>query len=314
MISPAEGELALPRRQGTATSVFGAGKRESHDSKPYYGRRLNEEGLLSLDVPGLGDVPARSSVPPRPLEVWADRIYQEDARSMSAIPDASCGLAFTSPPYNAGKGFDEDLGLKDYLNLIRQVAHEVHRVLVPGGRYVVNIANLGRKPYIPLTAYFHAIHLETGFLPMGEVVWLKSRGMNGNCAWGSWRSAKSPRLRDVHEMLLVFTKDFYGRPDKGESDITAEAFMEATLSAWEILPEKARRVGHPAPFPLALAERVIRLYSYVGDVILDPFVGSGTTCLAAKMASRHYVGYEIDEAYAELSRQRLRGSAAQLTF
>jgi site-specific DNA-methyltransferase (adenine-specific) len=181
----------------------------------------------------------------------------------------------------------------------------VYRVLRPGGRYVINVANLGRKPYIPLHAHFHAIHNEIGFLPMGEIVWQKARGANGNCAWGSWKSARSPCLRDLHEYLLVFAKQAYTRPDLGESDLSPEEFMEATLSVWEITPESARRIGHPAPFPLKLAERVVRLYSYVGDVVLDPFMGSGTTCVAAAQLGRHYLGFDIVQEYCQIARKRL---------
>ena len=214
-------------------------------------------------------------------------------------------LAFTSPPYNNGKEYDQDMSLEDYLGLIRRVAREVYRVLVPGGRYVINIANLGRKPYIPLHAHFYQLHMDIGFVPMGEIIWKKAKGANGSCAWGSWRSAKSPRLRDIHEYLLVLAKEGPTRPDRGVSDMSGEEFMEATLSIWEIPPESARKVGHPAPFPVALAARVIKLMSYVDDVVLDPFAGSGTTCVAAAQLRRHYVGYEIAEEYCALARTRL---------
>src|SRR5690606_15424083 len=125
----------------------------------------------------------------------------------------------------------------------------------------------------PLHSLFWDLHMALGFLPMGEVIWQKGKGASGSCAWGSWQSAKAPRLRDLHEYLLVFAKDTFSRPDRGESDIARDEFLAATLSIWEIPPESARRVGHPAPFPVALARRVIDLYSYVGDVVLDPFVG-----------------------------------------
>jgi len=192
-----------------------------------------------------------------------------------------------------------------YLDLIGHVSKEVYRVLRPGGRYVINIANLGRKPYIPLHAFFYEIHAGIGFLPMGEVIWRKAKGASGSCAWGSWMSAKSPRLRDVHEYLLIFAKQNFSRPDRGESDIGRDEFMDATLSIWEIPPESARRVGHPAPFPIALAERVIRLYSYRGDVVLDPFMGSGTTCVAAATNERHYVGFDISPEYCALAEKRI---------
>jgi site-specific DNA-methyltransferase (adenine-specific) len=204
-----------------------------------------------------------------------------------------------------GKEFDEDLGLVEYLTLIANVATEVYRVLTPGGRYVINLANLGRKPYIPLHSYFYGVHAALGFQPAGEIIWQKGKGMNGSCAWGSWMSAKSPRLRDIHEYLLVFTKEGFSRPDKGESDVSREEFMSGTLSVWNIPPESAKKVGHPAPFPVELADRVIKLFSYTGDVILDPFCGSGTTCLAAALSGRAYVGYDILPEYCDLSRKRI---------
>lgn len=201
--------------------------------------------------------------------------------------------------------YDADWSLDEYLALIENVGREVYRTLLPGGRYVINVANLGRKPYIPLHSLFYEIHQRLGFLPMGEIIWQKGKGASGSCAWGSWRSAKSPRLRDLHEYLLVFAKGGFGRPDKGQSDIGRDEFMQSTLSIWEIRPESAKRIGHPAPFPLALAERVIKLYSYVGDVVLDPFAGSGTTCVAAKGAGRRWVGYDINEEYCYLAQGRI---------
>lgn len=296
----------------TQTYGFGTSKREGHDASGFYGRSMYGGGLPRLEVGG----PAQSRVETvqgqterrvaaAPLESWADRVYCHTAEKMVHVPDESVGLAFTSPPYNAGKDFDADLDLPAYFALISRVAGEVHRVLVPGGRYVVNIANLGRKPYLPLHAYFYGLHLAVGFLPAGEIIWRKGEGMSGSCAWGSWRSAKAPRLRDLHEYLLVFAKDRFTRPDKGKSDISAEEFMASTLSVWDIKAESARKVGHPAPFPVELAERVIRLFSYRGDVVLDSFNGSGTTCVAARRNGRHYVGYDIVPEYCDLARARI---------
>jgi site-specific DNA-methyltransferase (adenine-specific) len=236
---------------------------------------------------------------------WANQLYHQSATDMTVIPDHGVSLAFTSPPYNVGKDYDDNMPLDRYLALIGEVAEQTYRVLRPGGRYVVNIANLGRKPYIPLHAYFYSVHMAAGFLPMGEIIWRKGKGANGNCAWGSWRSARAPRLRDVHEYLLVFAKGGYSRPERGESDIQRDEFMEATLSVWDILPESAKRVGHPAPFPVELAARVIQLYSYVDDVVLDPFMGSGTTAVAAVQHGRRYVGFEIDESYFQLAQKRV---------
>lgn len=289
----------------TQTSRFGSGKRESHDSSEFYGRSLYNEVSPRLWQSLLQPPQPQKSVSSQPREKWANRIYCASAERLGAIPDASVGLAFTSPPYNVGKEYEDDLSLEEYFALIREVAAEVYRVLVPGGRYVVNIANLGRKPYVPLHAYFYLIHTAVGFLPAGEIIWQKGQGMQGSCAWGSWLSAKAPRLRDLHEYLLVFVKEDFSRPDQGVSSISREDFLQGTLSVWQIPAESAKRVGHPAPFPLQLAERVLGLFSYQGDVILDPFMGSGTTCVAALKSGRDYVGYEIEPKYCELAEARL---------
>lgn len=291
-------------KKRTKTSSFGTGKRESHDSSEFYARNLyrsifaepaSKKEIKKIQVPTPGS--------------WVNMIYCASSENMNAIPDNSIAVAFTSPPYNVGKDYDGDMSLADYLELISNVGREVYRALRPGGRYVINIANLGRKPYIPLHAFFWEIHTSLDFLPMGEIIWQKGKGANNSTAWGSWMSAKAPRLRDIHEYLLVFAKQDFSRPDKGESDIGRDEFMASTLSVWEINAESAKRVGHPAPFPVELAERTIRLYSYPGDVVLDPFVGSGTTCIAAALNNRYYVGYDISKEYCELSEKRLREEA-----
>ncbi len=286
----------MPKR--TRTSAFGVSRREGHDSSSFYQRSLYQDQPASAAT----DQPA-SAVFTGPVD-WVDRIYCQSAESMP-LPEGSVALAFTSPPYNVGKDYDQDQSLQEYLGLIQRVGAEVYRALQPGGRYVINVANLGRKPYIPLHSYFYQVHMQLGFLPMGEIIWQKGKGANGSCAWGSWKSARSPRLRDIHEYLLVLAKGEFKRRERGESDISDEEFMQATLSVWSIPPESARKVGHPAPFPLELARRVIRLYSYVGDVVLDPFAGSGTTCVAAKSLKRGYVGFDISPEYCALAEKRL---------
>ena len=294
-------------QSGTQTSDFGVGKRESHDSSMFYGSQMMQAGSCAPEIP-LEEL--SSIVVPEPGE-WANQIYPVSSEDMHHLPDNSIGLAVTSPPYNASKQYDDDLTLTEYLDLIRKVGTEVYRVLRPGGRYAINIANLGRKPYIPLTAYFYDIHIGLQFLPMGEIIWQKGKGASGSTAWGSWMSAKSPRLRDLHEYILVFAKQSYSRPDRGESDIDRDEFMAGTLSVWDILPESAKRIGHPAPFPIPLATRLIQLLSYRGDVILDPFMGSGTTAVAALQSGRGYVGYEINEAYIQLAEGRIAESVEE---
>jgi site-specific DNA-methyltransferase (adenine-specific) len=213
----------------------------------------------------------------------------------------------TSPPYNVGKEYDEDLTLGEYLRFLRLVWKEVYRVLVPGGRACINVANLGRKPYIPLHGFIALDMLEIGFLMRGEVIWDKGASSASSTAWGSWQSASNPVFRDVHEYILVFSKDMYqrGNPDRRKNTIGREDFLEFTKSVWSFPSESATRVGHPAPFPIELPHRFIQLYTFADEVVLDPFMGSGQTAIAALKAGRHYVGYEVDEKYVKLANERI---------
>ncbi len=297
-------------KKGTATKSFGTGKREGHDASPFYSRSLFKAyAPLEKDAVHLGSGGPKEGEKGKKREQqgrdYIDSVILGTSEDMHQIPDGVVHLAFTSPPYNVGKEYDLDLSLDEYKEFIGRVGREVYRVLSPGGRYIINVANVGRNPYIPYTALFWQVHMDLGFIPMGEIIWVKGKGMNSSCAWGSWLSAKAPRIRDLHEYLLVMAKGSTSRRNKGKSTISREEFLRDTLSVWEIPPESARRVGHPAPFPLELAERVIKLFSFKGDLVLDPFAGSGTTLVAAKRLGRHYVGYEIEEKYVKLARERL---------
>ena len=159
---------------------------------------------------------------------------------------------------------------------------------------------------MPLNQYVASLLTEIGFDLRGEVIWQKAKSAGGSCAWGSWMSAKNPTLRDVHEYVIVASKGSYARVRKGEDTISKEEFLEATVSIWDILPESARRVGHPAPFPVELPRRLIELYTFEGDLVLDPFLGSGSTAVAAVETGRHYIGYELSAEYIELAERRIR--------
>lgn len=278
----------------TETTSFGAGKRESHDASAFYRRRL----LDHAPDPVSGDPQ------PPPPEIL-DTLHCRSSETMEVIPDDCVSLMVTSPPYNVGKEYDDDLSLDDYLDLLHRVLKETFRVMEPGGRVAVNVANLGRKPYLPLNHYVAGLLSDIGFMLRGEIVWQKAAGAGGSCAWGSWRSAKNPTLRDVHEYVLVASKASYGRARLGEDTISKEEFLEATTSVWQIKPASARRVGHPAPFPVELPRRVIELYTFAGDLVLDPFIGSGSTAVAAIQTGRHYIGYDTEPAYVEMARARV---------
>ncbi len=288
----------MPRQKSTKTSSFGSPGRAGHDSSAFYGGKLyssqkKEEAVLFVESP-------------LPVDAL-DRIHCHSAEVMEELPDCSVHLMVTSPPYNVGKDYDQDLSLVDFLAFLERVWKETLRVLVPGGRMCINVANLGRKPYIPLHAFITEQVIRLGFLMRGEIIWNKAASASPSTAWGSWKSAGNPTLRDVHEYILVFCKDTYKRqnPSGRANTISRDEFLEFNKSVWNINAEPARKVGHPAPFPVELPRRLIELYSFEGEVVLDPFMGSGQTAIAALKSKRHYVGYEIDSGYVSLASQRI---------
>ena len=282
----------------TSTSSFGTSGRISHDSSRFYKSRLYEAQGKA----------APSSVTEN--EIASDnlnRIFCKSSEAMEELPDQSIHLMITSPPYNVSKEYDEDFTLEEYRQLLQRVFKETHRVLVNGGRACINVANVGRKPYIPFHAFIAQDMIELGYQMRGEIIWNKGSSAGPSTAWGSWQSASNPTLRDVHEYILVFTKGEYGRNGKSRnSTISREEFLELTKSVWSFSAESARRVGHPAPFPVELPHRLIQLYSFEWDVVLDPFAGSGTTCLAALLTNRLFVGYEKKLAYVKIAEKRIR--------
>jgi DNA modification methylase len=296
-------------RRKTTTSNFGVGTRESHDSSPFYDR---------FRPPVVSDDQTVSA--PDPVR---EPFIHGDSRHMDDVADGSVALVVTSPPYFAGKEYEEELeragvpsSFLEYLEMLTEVFAECVRKLEPGGRIAVNVANLGRKPYRSLSAdVIRILEHDLGLLLRGELIWQKGEGANGSCAWGSFRSAANPVLRDISERIVVASK---GRFDRArsikqraleglphETTVLTEDFMASTLDIWSIPPESARRVGHPAPFPVELPEQLIRLYTFKKDLVLDPFMGSGSALVAAARLERRYVGYDLEPSYVELARRRV---------
>jgi site-specific DNA-methyltransferase (adenine-specific) len=285
-------------KKGSQTSRFGTTSRVNHDSSTYYNSRLYSD-LNGANHSSVVD----DNLFPVELE---NRFILGSSEQMKELPDHSLHLMITSPPYNVSKVYDEDLSLNEYLQFLQRVFSETHRVLVDGGRACINIANLGRKPYIPLSDYISQMMIDIGFHMRGEIIWHKGAGAGVSMAWGSWQSAANPVLRDVHEYILIFCKGKFNRRAQGrENTITKEQFMEWTKSVWSMNPESAKKVGHPAPFPVELPYRLIQLYSFKGEIILDPFMGSGATALAAYKAGRKYIGYDVNPEYVKLAEARL---------
>ncbi|MGI8517195.1 MAG: DNA-methyltransferase [Acidimicrobiia bacterium] len=299
----------MPRR-ATATLSFGSGKRESHDSSRFY--RRFPEPVVSND---------EAIAPPAVI----DRLFVGDARAMSTdqVADNSVALLITSPPYFTGKAYENDVAERDvpvayfeYLAGITQVLSVCANKLEPGGRMAINVANLGRRPYRSLSADILSIlQDDLGLLIRGEIIWRKAHGAGGSCAWGSFRSPANPVLRDLTERVIIASKGRFDRAlnrrqraDRNlphQPTISATDFMESTLDLWDIPSESAVRVGHPAPFPVELPRRLIELYTYQGDLVLDPYIGSGTTAVAAAMSDRHYVGFDTEPEYIVLAQRRL---------
>ena len=236
-----------------------------------------------------------------------NQFFCKSSENMDDLPDRCVHLMVTSPPYNVGKDYDDDLSMEDYLGLIERVMTETHRVLVDGGRACVNVANIGRKPYIPLHAYIIQIAAKVGFFMRGEIIW--DKGMSGSStAWGSWMSPSNPTLRDTHEYILVFQKPPFGRKrvEGREATIERDDFLEHTKSTWIFPPTSAKRAQHPAPFPVELPRRLIGLYTFSDEIVLDPFMGSGATALAAVESGRVFVGYEIETEYILTAADRIK--------
>ena len=287
--------------KGTKTSSFGTKGRVGHDSSKFYDSKLYKE-ITNKD----SDIIV-NEFPNKLLNT----IIEGSCENMKDIPNNSLHLMITSPPYNVSKEYDNDLSLNEYLSLLKNCFTETYRVLVDGGRACINIANIGRKPYIPLSDYVSKIMIEIGFNMRGEIIWNKSAGAGISTAWGSFQSASNPILRDVHEYILIFSKGNYKRErDKEEKElrkdnITKEEFIEWTKSVWTMNTESAKRIGHPAPFPEELPNRLIKLFSFTNDIVIDPFMGSGTTAIAAIKNKRNFVGYEINEKYINLANNRI---------
>jgi DNA modification methylase len=248
---------------------------------------------------------------------WTDQIICGDSRNvLRELPADSVHLAITSPPYNVGLDYDghnDRMSYEEYFAWLEPVWRELHRVLVSGGRFALNIAPTSIKDFKPVHYDMARQLRDLGFIMRTEIIWYKQT-IRRRTAWGSFRSPSNPHIMPSWEYVLVFSKGSWKLPgDKGDADITGEEFIKFSDGFWDIRPEtkgrqpfqKKKPAGHPAPFPEELIRRLIKFYSYRGNVVLDPFGGTGTVAAVAKKTGRHFIHIDRSRKYCEIARQRL---------
>ena len=242
---------------------------------------------------------------------FTDTIICGDSHDvLKHLPDNCVDLIFTSPPYNFGKEYadtEDDLEWELYFDSLFSIFDECIRVIKYGGRIVVNIQPVF-SDYIPTHHIISRYFMDKCMIWKGEIIWEKN---NYNCAytaWGSWKSPSSPYLKYTWEFLEVFCKgDVKKDGDSKNADIDEDSFKAWVEAKWVIAPaQDMQKFNHPAMFPEELADRVLRLFSFKGDMILDPFVGVGTTCLSARFNGRRYLGVDISHEYCQTAEDRLR--------
>jgi site-specific DNA-methyltransferase (adenine-specific) len=243
-------------------------------------------------------------------------IHNADSTHLDFLADESVHLVVTSPPYNldiAYNGYGDDIPYERYLEWVRLWAAELFRVCIESGRACINIpldSNKGGKR--PVYADYVRVFLAAGWTYQTTIVWNESN-ISRRTAWGSWLNPSAPFVTAPVEMIPVFHKGPWRRDKRGRTtDLVRDEFLEWTLGMWTFSGENPRRVGHPAPFPEELPRRLIKLYSFVEDTVLDPFVGSGTTLAVAKRLGRTGIGVDVDPHYCELAKKRLERTAVEL--
>ncbi len=287
------GNKRLYVNYNTERKVINRKKKEHERGKHYYSNKFDR---VSNDIP----------------EAMVDQIICGDSKNiLSKLPNNCVDLVFTSPPYNFGLNYMENNDTIDwirYFDKLFEIFEECIRILKYGGRIVVNIQPLF-SDYIPCHHIISNFFMEKGLIWKGEILWEKN---NYNCkytAWGSWKSPASPYLKYTWEFLEVFCKGSLKKDGvSANADIDSESFKEWVVAKWSIAPErKMKQFDHPAMFPEELAKRVLLLFSFKGDVVLDPFAGVGTTCVAAVKNNRKFLGIDIVPEYCDTARKRLEG-------
>ena len=241
-----------------------------------------------------------------------DLICGDVIDATKTLEDDSVDLIVTSPPYNVKKSYEEDVTQEEYICMITDACKEFKRVLKCDGRFCINvpltmtklnISENGEKHHIRLVMYeWETALLAAGLKIRDYLVWNQSNSGN-DTAWGSFKSASSPWIRHQAEIIILGHTGRWKKLDKGESSIESEEFTRWTVDMWTMAC--ARHKEHPAVFPEDLPTRCIKLFSYVGDVILDPFCGTGTTLKIAKELYRSSIGIDKKKKYCDITKERI---------
>lgn len=239
-------------------------------------------------------------------------IYNEDCVKgiRENIPNDTIDIIVTSPPYNLKinyNDYEDNMDYNDYLKWCEEWISECYRVLKFGGRICINVpmeSNLGGKKYI-MNDYINILE-KIGFIRNSMAIWNK-QNLTSRTAWGSWMSPSCPNIINPLEVILIYSKGDRKKKGKKENiDITRDEFIEYSLGVWTFGAESAKRIGHPAPFPEELPYRCLKMFSYKNDIVLDPFMGSGTTAVVAKKINRKYIGFELSKEYIHIAEERLK--------
>ncbi|RLI84763.1 site-specific DNA-methyltransferase [Archaeoglobales archaeon] len=234
-------------------------------------------------------------------------IHGDCVKVLNLLPKGSIDLVVTSPPYNVGKEYEEDLTEEEYVKFLTDVFKGLKRVLKPDGRICWNVPysmiSSKREIFSPWYCSFKALR-KAGLKFRDNITW-NQLNTDNDTAWGSWCSASAPWVRHMTEAIIVAYKETWKKQNKGETDLTRDEFLRFVLDLWGMPVASKKKIGHPAPFPEELPYRCIKLFSFVGDVVLDPFLGSGTTALVAVKTERRFIGIELKKEYCEMAARRI---------
>jgi site-specific DNA-methyltransferase (adenine-specific) len=231
------------------------------------------------------------------------------------MDDNFLDLIITSPPYNVDLGnnkhndmsydmYNDHKKFCEYDSWLENILEKCFLKLKNGGRFVINIGD-SKNGQIPTSKYIFNRMLDLGFIPMTTIIWNKNN-CSSRTSWGSWMSPSSPSFPTPFEYIFIFAKESIKLQCKGETDLTKEEFINWSLAMWTMKSELKKNVNHPAPFPIELPYRCIKMLSWKDAIVYDPFMGSGTTAVAAKMLGRKYIGSEISKNYCEIAENRLK--------